>query len=105
MPSGDDVGSNSFEEMEGPNGNNIGVVIWGLEWDNHVGLGSEVVNLIWENRVEPATKRGGIDKVGVVELYSSLVGIVGVDVDVVDSLSVEVGGPSDQAVYLVAFVE
>ena len=36
---------------------------------------------------------------------SSLVGVVGVDVDVVDSLSVEVGGPPDQAMYLVAFVE
>ena len=35
------------------------------------------------------------------ELHSSLVGIVGVNVDLVDSLSVEVGGPSDQAVYLV----
>nr|POE55633.1 hypothetical protein CFP56_44740 [Quercus suber] len=73
-PSGGNMGSNSFEEMEGPNGNNI-------------------------------NSKGGIGEVSVVELHSSLVGIVGVDVDVVNSLSVEVGEPSDQAVYLVAFVE
>ena len=70
-----------------------------------MGLGSEVVNLIWENCVEPATKRESIDEVSVVKLHSSLVGIAGVDVDVVDSLSVEVGGPLDEAVYLIAFVE
>ena len=99
------MGSNSFEETEGAGGDNIGGVIWDLEGDGHVGLGSEVVHLVWENCVEPATKRGGIGEVSVVELHSSLVGVVGVDVDVVDSLSVEVGGPSDQAVYLVAFVE
>nr|POE97364.1 hypothetical protein CFP56_31056 [Quercus suber] len=70
-----------------------------------MGLSSEVVNLVWENRVEPATKREGIGEVIVVELHSSLVGVVGVNVDVVDLLSVEVGGPSDQVVYLVAFVK
>lgn len=39
------------------------------------------------------------------ELHSGLVGVVRVDVDVVDPLRVEVGGPPDQSVDLVTLVQ
>lgn len=39
------------------------------------------------------------------ELHSGLVSVVGVDVDVVDPLRIEVRGPPDQPVNLVPFVE
>ncbi|CAL5401738.1 unnamed protein product [Camellia sinensis] len=68
-------------------------------------MGGEVVDLVGEDGVEPAAERGGVGEVGVVELHEGLVGVVGVDVDVVDSLGVEVRRPSDQAVDLVPFLQ
>ncbi|CAL5335868.1 unnamed protein product [Camellia sinensis] len=76
-----------------------------LEGDGDVGLGGELVDLVGEDGGEPAAERGGVGEVGVVELQEGLVGVVGVDVDVVDSLGVEVRRPSDQAVDLVPFLQ
>lgn len=99
------MGPDGLEEAEGAGGDDIGGVIRDLEGDRDVRLGGEVVDLVGEDRVDPAAERGGVGKVGVVELHAGLVGVVGVDVDVVDALGVEVGGPPDQAVHLVPFVE
>lgn len=88
---GGDVGSNGLEEAEGAGGDDVGSVIRDLEGDGDVGLGGEVVNLVGENNVEPTAEGGCVGEVGVVELHSSLVGVVRVDVDVVDALGVEVG--------------
>ena len=55
--------------------------------------------------VEPAAEGGGVCEVGVVDLHACFVGVVWVDVDVVDSLGVEVGGSPDQAVDFVGFVQ
>ncbi|CAL5324294.1 unnamed protein product [Camellia sinensis] len=103
--SGGDMGANGFEEAEGAGGDDVGGVIGDLKGDGDVGLGGEVVDLVGEDGVEPAAERGGVGEVGVVELHEGLVGVVGVDVDVVDSLGVEVRRPSDQAVDLVPFVQ
>ncbi|TQD77653.1 hypothetical protein C1H46_036814 [Malus baccata] len=102
---GGDVGADSLEEAEGAGGNDVGGVIGDLKRDGDVRLGGEVVDLVGGDYVEPAAEGGGVGEVGVVELHAGLVGVVGVDVDVVDALGVEVGGPSDQAVDVVAFVE
>lgn len=68
-------------------------------------LSSEIVDLVGAESVDPAAERRGVGEIGVVELHASLVSVVRVDVDVVDSLCVEVGGTADQAVNLVALIE
>lgn len=103
--SGRNVRSNGFEEAEGPSCDNIGSVIRDLEGDCDMGLRCQVVNLVGENGVEPATERGGVAEIGVVELHSGLVSVVRVDVDVINTLRIEVGRSTDQAVDFVAFVE
>lgn len=102
---GGDVGAHGFEEAEGAGGHDVGGVVRDLERDGDVRLGGEVVDLVGRDGVEPAAERGGVGEVGVVELHSGLVSVVGVDVDVVDPLRIEVGGPPDQPVDLVALVE
>lgn len=88
---GVDVRSDGFEEAESAGCNDIGGVIGDFEGNGYVRLGGEIVYLVGENCVEPTAKRRGVAEVGVVELHASLVGVVWVDVDVVDALSVEVG--------------
>lgn len=102
---GGDVGTDGLEETEGSGGDDVGGVIGDLKGDGDVGLRGEVVHLVGEDDVEPAAEGGGVGEVGVVEFHEGLVGIVGVDVDVVDALGVEVGRSADKAVDFVAFVE
>ncbi|PON39167.1 LOW QUALITY PROTEIN: hypothetical protein PanWU01x14_306780 [Parasponia andersonii] len=102
---GGDVRSDGLEEAERAGGDHVRGVVRDFEGDGDVGLGGQVVDLVGENNVEPAAERGGIGEVGVVELHPGLVGIVRIDVDVIDPLGVEVRGPSDQAMDLVALVE
>lgn len=52
-----DVRADSFEEAEGSGSNDVGGVIRDLEGNGDVGLGSEVVNLVGVNRIEPTAKR------------------------------------------------
>lgn len=68
-------------------------------------LRSEIVDLIGEDRIKPAAERRGVGEICIVELHPRLVRVVRIDVDVVDSLRVEVGGATDQAVNLVSFAE
>lgn len=51
---GHDVGSDSFEEAERAGGHHIGGVIGDLEGDGDVGLGSEVVDLVRGDGVDPS---------------------------------------------------
>ncbi|KAL4388217.1 hypothetical protein GQ457_09G009760 [Hibiscus cannabinus] len=102
---GHDVGSDGFQQPEGSAGHHVGGVIGDFEGDGHVGLCGQIVDLVGSDGVEPATKRGSVGEVGVMELHPGLVGVVGVDVDVVDALRIEVRGAADQAVDLVPFVE
>ena len=99
------VRSDGFEEAEGAGGDDVGRVVGDLEGDGDVGLSGEVVDLVGLDHVEPAAERGCVGEIGVVELHQSLVGVVRVDVDVVDPLGVEVGRSADQAVDFVAFLE
>lgn len=103
--SGGDVGANSLQKSERTSGNNIGGVIGDLEGNSDMRLSSEIVDLIGEDCVEPSTEGRGIGEIRIVKLHSSLVGVVGVDVDVIDPLGVEVGGAANEAVHLIAFVE
>ncbi|CAN0919023.1 hypothetical protein LINGRAHAP2_LOCUS31213 [Linum grandiflorum] len=100
-----DVRSDCFQKAEGSRGHHVGGVVRDLEGDGDVRLSGEVVDFVRANGVEPAAEGGGVGEISVMELHPGLVGVVGVDVDVVDSLSVEVGGPPDEAVNLVALVE
>jgi len=69
-----------------------------------VRLSGEVVDLVGEDGVEPAAEGGGVGEIGVVELHAGLVGVVGIHIDVVDALRVEVRGATDQTVHLVTLV-
>ncbi|KAB1998065.1 hypothetical protein ERO13_D12G060301v2 [Gossypium hirsutum] len=89
------MGPNGFQQTEGSRSHHVG----------SVGLGSQIVNFIGSDSVEPTTKRGSVGEVSVMELHPSLVGVVGVDVDVVNPLRVEVGRAADQAMDFVTFVE
>lgn len=82
--------SDGFEETESTRGDYICGVIGNLEGDSDVRLGGEIVYLVGENGVEPSPERRGIGEIGVVKLHPSFVGVVWIDVDVVDALSVEV---------------
>lgn len=68
-------------------------------------LRREVVDLVGLYLVDPPTERRGIGEIGVVELHESFGGVVGVDVDVLKALGVEVGGPSDETVDFVVLGE
>jgi len=100
-----DVGADGLEEAQRAGGDDVGGVVRDLERHSDVRLRGEVVDLVGEDGVEPAAERGGVGEIGVVELHARLVGVVGIDVYVVDALRVEVGGATDQAVHLVPLVE
>lgn len=102
---GGDVGANSLQESESTSGDNIGGIIGDLEGNGDMRLGSEIVNLIGEDCVEPSTKGRGIGEIRIMKLHSSLVGVVWIDVDVIDSLGVEVRGAANKAMDFVAFVK
>lgn len=68
-------------------------------------MGGEVVDFVGEESVEPAAEGGGVGEVGIVEFHAGFVGVVWVDVDMVDALGIEVGGSPDEAVNLVSLVE
>ncbi|KAF5735965.1 phytase family [Tripterygium wilfordii] len=104
-PSGGDVRSHCLEEAEGSSGHDISCVIGNLEGHSDVRLGGEIVDLVWANSVDPPAKRGSVGEVSIMKLHASFVRIVRVDVDVIDSLSIEIGGATDQSVHLVALVE
>ncbi|KAI6671538.1 hypothetical protein NL676_006423 [Syzygium grande] len=87
-----DVRAHGHEEPEGDR-----------EGDRHVGVGGEVVDLVGGDRVDAAAEGGGVGEIGAVKLHRP--GLVGVDVDGVDSSGIEVGGAMDQAVDLVPSVE
>lgn len=103
--SGGDVGANSFEETKGSSGDDIGGVVRDLEGNSDVRLSGEIVNLVGENGVEPTTERGGVGEIGVVKLHTCFVSVVWVHIDVINSLSVEIGRTTDQTVNFIAFVE
>ena len=86
----DGVRSDGFEEAESAGGNDVGGVIRDLEGDGDVRLRGEVVDFVGFDHVEPAAEGGCVGEVGVVELHEGFVGVVRVDVDVVDPLGVEV---------------
>lgn len=85
-----DMRSNSLKQTQGPGGDNISSKIRDLKGDSDVGLRGEVVDFIRGDSVDPTAERGGVGEIGVVEFHPGFVGIVWVDVDVVDSLGVEV---------------
>ncbi|KAL3533698.1 hypothetical protein ACH5RR_007219 [Cinchona calisaya] len=97
-----DVGLDNFEEMDSLGGDDIDSVIMNLEGNGNKGLSYEVVNLIGVDYIEPPMKRECVGEVDVVELH---LGTVGIDVEVVGALGVEVGRPTDEAVDLVAIFE
>ena len=82
--------SDGFKKTESADSNNIGSVIRNLKRNCDVRLCSEVVNFVREDSVEPTTERGSVREIGVVKLHMSLVSIVWIDIDVIDSLCVEV---------------
>lgn len=82
--------SDGLQEAESSSSDDIGGVVRDLEGDGDVRLSSKVVDLVWLDDVEPTAEGGGIREIGVVELHASFVDIVGIDVDMVDSLSVEI---------------
>lgn len=102
---GGDVGAHGLEEAEGAGGDDVGSVVRDFEGDGDMGLGGEVVDLVGEDGVEPAAEGGGVGEVGIVELHAGLVGIVGIDVDVIDPLRIEIGRSANEAVDFIAFVE
>ncbi|WRX09742.1 hypothetical protein QQP08_002229 [Theobroma cacao] len=102
---GGDVGSNGFQQSEGSRSHHVRSIIRDFKRDCNMGLRSQIVNLVGPDGVEPATKRGSVGEVSVMELHPSLERVVRVDVDVVNTLRIEVGRPADQAVDFVAFVE
>ncbi|KAL4378341.1 hypothetical protein GQ457_02G006920 [Hibiscus cannabinus] len=100
-----DMRSKGFQQTEGSGSHHVSGVIRDLKRDGDVGLGSQVVNLVGSDGVDPTTKRGSVGEVSIMELHPSLVGVMGVDVDVVNTLRVEVGRAADQAMDFVSFVE
>lgn len=103
--SSSDMRSNSFKQTESTGGDNISSIIRNFERNSNVRLSSEIIDLIRENNIKPSAERGGIGEVSVVKFHSCLVSIVRVDVDVIDSLSVEVGRSPDQSMDFVALLE
>lgn len=97
--------SDSLQETKSSSSDNVSSVIRDLEGDGNVGLSSKVVDLVRLDDVEPTAEGGGIREITVVELHESFVDVVGINVDMVESLSVKIGGSSDEAVNFVAFLE
>ena len=74
--------------MESSSSYDISSVVRDLEGDINVGLSSKVVDLVRLDDVEQTAEGGGTREISVVELHASFVGIVGIDVDMVDPLGV-----------------
>ncbi|MBA0695884.1 hypothetical protein Goari_002481 [Gossypium aridum] len=102
---GDDVGSNGFQQAEGSGDHDISRVIEDFKRDGDVRLCHKIVNLVESDGVEPATEKRSVGEVSVMELHPSLVGVVGVDVDVVDTLRIEIRRMADQVADLISFVK
>ena len=68
-------------------------------------LGSEVVDLVGGYGVDPAAEGGGVGEVGVVELHSSFMRVMRIDVDVIKALGVEVGRSSDQTMDFIPLIQ
>ena len=86
-------------------GDDIRCVIRDFERDCHMGLGCKVVDFVGVYSVEPTTKRRRVREICIVELHSGFMGIVWVYINVVNPLSIEIGGPTNQPMYFIAFVE
>jgi hypothetical protein len=100
--------ADGLEEAERAGGGDVGGVVGDLEGDRDVRLGGEVVDLVGEDGVERLAEGRGVGEVGVVEPQRRARGGghgVGVVVDVVQPLRVEVGGAADEAVHLVPLAE
>ncbi|MBA0663955.1 hypothetical protein Goklo_004034, partial [Gossypium klotzschianum] len=102
---GDDVGSNDFQQAEGSGDHDISSVIEDFKRDGDMRLCHKILNLVESDGVEPATKKISVGEVSVMELHPSLVGVVGVDVDVVDTLRIEIRIMANQVVDLKSFVK
>ncbi|KAL4360953.1 hypothetical protein GQ457_04G020990 [Hibiscus cannabinus] len=106
---GSDMGYNGFQQPESSGSDHVSGVIGDLKRDSHVRLSSQIVNLVGLDIVEPATKRGSVGEVSVMDLHASLVGVVAPKIFepplVVDTLCIEVGGAADQPLDLIPFVQ
>lgn len=97
--------ADGIEEAESAGGDDVGGVIRDLEGDSDMGLSGEIVDLVRKEGIDPAAERGGVGEVGIVETHPGLVGVVGIDVEVIEAGGVEVGGAANEAMDLVALVE
>lgn len=97
--------SNRFQQPESTSGDNIGRIIRNFERNSNVRLSSEVIDLVREDNIEPPAERGGVGEVSIMKLHSCLVSIVRIDIDVIDSLSVEVGRSPDQSMDFIALLK
>ena len=92
--------ANSIEKAESSSGDNISSVFRVLERHADVGLGTKIEDLIRLDLVNPLAESRRVCKISVVELQ--LGGRdMGITVNVIKTLGVEVGGPSDDAVHLI----
>src|SRR6266478_762718 len=80
----------------------VGRVLRGLEGDCHVALSAEIVNLIRPYGLNHANEVGRIGQISVVKHQSAALR-VGVFVQMVDSIGVERGGSTLDAMDLVTF--
>lgn len=97
--------TDGFEEAQRASGDNVGGVIRDLERNSDMGLSSKVVNLVGIDSINPTAKRRGVGEVRIMELHAGFMGIVGIDVEMVDPLGIEIGRSAYEAVDFVAFVE
>jgi len=92
----------AFEQAQGAEGVAVGGVFGGFKRDLDVALRGEVVDFVGLDLLDDADQVGGVGEVAVVQVEAP-VGFVRILVEVIDPLSVELGGAALDAVDGVAF--
>ncbi len=103
VPGGVLVGPHGLQQAQHAKAHDIRRELRLVEAHPNVALGSQVIDLGGLDLVQEAAQGPPIREVAVVEVQ--LRGLVGVDVEVIDAVGVEVGSPADDAVDFVALGE
>jgi hypothetical protein len=94
-----------LKKADSSGGDDIRRVIRDFERDCHMGLGCKVVDFVGVDSVEPTTERRRVREICIMELHSGFMDIVWIYINMVNPLRVEIGGPTNQPMNFIAFVE
>ncbi len=98
----DPASSDGLQETCCPQAGHVSREFWCVKAHAHVALGSQVIDFIGTNVIDQLRHLSGIRQIPIVQEQLRL-WIVGVNVEVVNTIRVEGTGPANQTVDLVAF--